>query len=308
MNKPEFNESGLHESGGTRFERVPPHALLFLAIVAIHLGAGVSVRLFPIIGADGTVAMRLLFSAFLLWLFSGIRPSVELLRTACRHWQLLLVFGVCMAAMNYCFYQAIERIPLGVAVAIEISGPLAVSAFTSRKVSHLGWVLLAASGIVLLTPLTGAELDPVGITYALMSGVGWGMFALLSRRVSTSLQGNSGLLIGMTIAAVLMLPVISTVPLDKLLDPTVLFIGLSIAVLSTAIPFTLEFEALKRLSSATYGILVSTEPAVAAAVGAVLLGERIGIRGLCAVACVVIAAIGVSVSDARDKKKNPLKD
>lgn len=288
-------------TGGTQFERVPPHALLFLAIVAIHVGAGASVHLFPVIGADGTVAMRIIFSALLLWLFSGTRASFDLLRSVRMHWQLLLVFGFCMAAMNYFFYQAIERIPLGVAVAIEISGPLTVSAFTSRKASHLGWVALAATGIVLLTPLSGAELDPVGIIYALLSGVGWGMFALLSKRVSTLLKGNDGLVLGMTIAAVLMLPVISRVPLDKLLDPTVLLIGLSVGLLSTAIPFTLEFEALKRLSAATYGILVSTEPAVAAVVGAVLLNERIGLRGVCAVACVVVAAIGLSVCDARDK-------
>lgn len=297
MNNPISNESG-----GSRFDSVPPHALVFLAIIAIQLGAGVSTRLFPAIGADGAVALRIIFSALLLWLFSGTRPGVGLTRSIVRHWQLLLLFGLCIAAMNYCFFKAIERIPLGVAVAIEFSGPLTVSAITSKKFSHLGWVALAALGIVLLTPLSGAEIDPVGIVYAMLSGVGWGMFAFLSKRVSERLQGNTGLLIGMTVAAVLMVPVISTVPADKLLDPMVLFIGLCVGLLSTAIPFTFEFEALKRLSTATYGILVSTEPAVAAIVGAVLLSERIGVRGLCAVACVVIAATGVSVADMRHQR------
>lgn len=296
-----LNNLNSNAPAGIHFERVPPHVLLFLAIIAIHVGAAISVRLFPAIGADGTVAMRIIFSALLLWLLGGTRPSSELLNSVGKHWKLLLLFGLCMAVMNYCFYKAIERIPLGVAVAIEISGPLAGSALTSRKPSQLGWVLLAAFGIVLLTPLSGAKLDSIGILYALFSGVGWGMFAFLSRRVSTKLKGNDGLLIGMTIAALLMLPVISTVPLDNLFDPTVLLIGFCVGLLSTAIPFTLEFEALKRLSSTTYGVLVSTEPAVASVVGAVLLSERIGVRGLMAVVCVVIAAIGITVSDRRSQ-------
>lgn len=272
--------------------------------MVIQLGAGVSTYLFPVIGADGAVAMRLIFSALLLWLFGGTRPGVELLRTVGRHWQILLVYGVCIAAMNYCFFLAIDRIPLGVAVAIELSGPLAVSALTSKKVSQVGWVLLAAAGIVLLTPLSGAELDQMGVFYAMLSGVGWAMFALLSKRVSQRMKGNDGLLIGMTIAALLMLPVISAVPIDKLFDPTVLLIGLCVGLLSTAIPFTLEFEALKRLSATTYGILVSLEPAVAALVGAILLSERIGLRGFSAVGCVVVAAVGLSLSDRRDNRRD----
>jgi len=152
-----------------------------------------------------------------------------------------------MAAMNYCFFKAIERIPLGVAVAIEFSGPLTAAALTSKKFSHLGWVALAAVGIVVLTPLSGAELDPSGVLFAMLSGVGWGFFAVLSRQVSEKVHNNDGLVIGMTIAALLMLPVLSSVP--------------------------------------------------------VLLSERVGARGLIAVVCVVVAAIGVSISDARDTKR-----
>lgn len=277
--------------------------LVLLAIVAIQLGAGVSTRLFPIVGADGAVALRLIFSSILLWVFTKTGSGAQLLAAVRMHWRLLLAFGLCMAAMNYCFFKAIERIPLGVAVAIEFSGPLTVAALTSKRFSHLGWVALAAVGIVVLTPLSGAELDPTGVLFAMMSGVGWGFFAVLSRQVSEKVHNNDGLVIGMTIAALLMLPVLSSVPVDKLLDPYVLLIGLGVGVLSTAIPFTLEFEALKKLSSTTYGILVSTEPAVAAVVGAILLSERIGVRGLLAVVCVVVAAIGISLSDARDKKR-----
>jgi len=271
--------------------------------VAIQLGAGVSTRLFPIVGADGAVALRLIFSSILLWVFTKTSSGALLLIAVRTHWKLLLAFGLCMAAMNYCFFKAIERIPLGVAVAIEFSGPLTAAALTSKKFSHLGWVALAAVGIVVLTPLSGAELDPSGVLFAMLSGVGWGFFAVLSRQVSEKVHNNDGLVIGMTIAALLMLPVLSSVPVDNLLDPYVLLIGFCVGLLSTAIPFTLEFEALKRLPSATYGILVSTEPAVAAVVGAILLSERVGARGLIAVVCVVVAAIGVSISDARDTKR-----
>ena len=298
---PLLNTPESDQSVSARFARVPPHTLVLLAILGVQLGAALSTRLFPVIGADGAVAMRLIFSALLFWLFFGPRLSPDWLRTVGKHWPLLLVFGLCMAAMNYYFYKAIEIIPLGVAVAIEFSGPLAVSALTSRKLSHLGWVALAATGIVLLTPFSGADLNPIGILYASLSGFAWAIFTLLARRVSDRLQGNDGLLIGMTVAALLMVPVLSTVSMENLFNPTVLLLGFSVG-LFTAIPFMLEFEALKRLSSASYGILVSLEPAVAAMVGAVLLSERIGVRGLCAVVCVVVAAIGVSAADARDKK------
>jgi len=145
-------------------------------------------------------------------------------------------------------------------------------------------------------------LDGLGVIFALLSGTGWAVFVILSRRVSGQLEDNDGLVLGMSVAAILMLPFAATISIAELLDPQVLVIGFLVASLSTAIPFTLEFEALKRLSATTYGVLVSTEPAVAALVGAVVLGELIGLRGLLAVAFVVIAALGVTLSDARNNK------
>jgi len=215
---------------------------------------------------------------------------------------MVLLFGICMASMNFFFFKAIDRIPLGVAVALEFIGPLSVSAFYSKRRSHLLWVAIAATGIALLTPITGAKLDGLGVIFALLSGTGWAVFVILSRRVSGQLEDNDGLVLGMSVAAVLMLPFAATISIAELLDPQVLVIGFLVASLSTAIPFTLEFEALKRLSATSYGVLVSTEPAVAALVGAVVLDELIGLRGLLAVACVVIAALGVTLSDARNNK------
>ena len=278
------------------FDSIPPTALVMFAVVAIQLGAAISVSLFPLLGVDGTVAVRIILSACLLLMFSGASIKA-LLKTAKAHWPILVVFGFCIVAMNLFFYEAINRIPLGAAVAIEFIGPLGVAAFNAKRTAHLLWVALAALGVLLLSPLSGAALDTLGIIYALMAGAGWAMFILLATKVGGRISGNDGLAIGMTIAAVIMLPMgLPTVP-TLLSSPWVLLASAGVALLSTTIPFTCEFQALKRLPARAYGILVSMEPAVAALVGAILLAERIGLQGLIAVGCVVAAAIGITLSD-----------
>lgn len=274
---------------------VPPHALVLLAVLAIQLGAGISIQLFEKIGAEATVAIRVILSALILGIVA--RRNLSVLRTTfIQHWKLLLIFGLCVSAMNFCFYKAIERIPLGAAVAIEFAGPLSVAAFTSKKFTQLGWVVLAAIGIVLLSPFTGTDLDSTGVIFALLSGAGWASFIILAKKVSAKVEQNVGLAIGMGIAAITMIPFLLP-QLDQIvLLPKVLLLGFCVALFSTAIPFTLEFEALKRLSSTTYGVLVSTEPVVATVIGALLLNQHIGVQGLIAIACVVVAAIGITVT------------
>lgn len=275
--------------------------MILIAVVAIQLGAAVSTQLFPVIGVEGAVAVRVIFSAVLLWMF--VSKGWKILYGGFKsHWTLLLVFGICMATMNFFFYKAIDRIPLGVAVALEFSGPLTVSAVTSKKLSQLVWVALAAVGILLLTPLSGAALDGWGVLFALCSGLGWALFIPLSRRVSARLENNDGLVIGMTVAAILMIPFAVPIAPTLFANPQVLFIAFAVALLSTAVPFLLEFKALKKISATTYGVLVSTEPAVAALVGVTLLHESIGVRGLTAVACVVTAAIAITISDMRESR------
>ncbi|MEM7406450.1 MAG: EamA family transporter [Pseudomonadota bacterium] len=278
---------------------LPPTLLVILAITAIQVGAAMAVFLFPVLGPEGTVALRIALSALLL-LLATRRQVPALPRLLRAHWRTLVPFGVCCAAMNLCFYLAIDRIPLGAAVALEFIGPLGVAAFNSRRPSQLGWVALAAIGIALLSPFSGVELDPVGIGYALLAGAGWASFIVLAKRVSAALPGNDGLTIGMCIAAAIMLPLAVPV-LPKLIDPTLALMALGVALLSTTIPFTFEFQALKRLPPRTYGVLVSLEPGVATLVGALLLGERIGIQGTAAVLCVVIAAIGMTRSGGTDE-------
>ena len=274
----------------------PPSGLLLLAILSIQLGAGLATHLFPVLGAEGTVAVRIIFSALLLGLAarSRIRTFAQ---TFVGNWGLLLAYGLCVATMNLFFYQAIARIPLGAAVAFEFIGPLGVAVLTSRRLSHFAWVSLAALGIIMLSPLTGADLDTLGILFALLAGVSWAFFIILTRRVGSRVPGNDGLAIGMIIAAISMVPFAVPIVPDLIFAPLILLAAIAVALLSTTIPFTLEFEALKRMSARTYGVLVSVEPAVAAVVGALLLGERIGVQGVIAVLCVVVAAIGITITD-----------
>ncbi|MFK8048025.1 MAG: DMT family transporter [Halioglobus sp.] len=279
-------------------QSVSPTLLVLLSISSIQVGAALATGLFPALGAEGTVAVRILFSALILLLASR-RRLPKLHRQLVRHWPTLLLFGLCIAAMNFFFYKSIAIIPLGTAVAFEFIGPLGVAAVTSRRRSHFAWVFLAAVGIVLLSPLSGASLDTLGIFYALLAGAGWACFIILAARVGKQVPGNDGLIIAMTVAAVAMLPFAAPVSAVLVADPALLLACVGIALISTTLPFMFEFAALKRMPKRNYGVLVSVEPAVAALVGAVLLGERIGTQSMIAVACVVIAAIGISISDAQ---------
>jgi inner membrane transporter RhtA len=252
--------------------------------------------LFPVLGAQGTVAFRIIISALLLWIAARGRVHT-FARTFWQHRGLLLLFGFCMAAMNLFFYLAIERIPLGVAVAFEFIGPLSVATFNSRKLSQFLWIALAAFGILLLSPLSGANLSTTGILFALLAGAGWATFIILVGRVSTAVPGDDGLAISMSVAAVIMLPFALPVSGALFGNPLILLAALAVALLSTTLPFMLEFQALKTLSRRAYGVLVSLEPAVAALVGVVFLNENIGLRGLIAVALVVTAAIGITLGE-----------
>lgn len=280
------------------YRTIPPPGLVLLSIVAIQVGAALAIQLFPALGASGTAAVRIVFSALLLALAARGRVR-GYGRLFVQNWRLLLVFGLCIAAMNFFFYAAIARIPLGVTVAIEFIGPLSVAVLTSRRLSHLAWIVLAALGIALLSPLSGVRLDAMGILYALLAGTGWALFIIVANRVGDRVPGSDGLAIAMAVAAITMIPFVAPIAGTLVSTPLLLVAGVGVALLATTIPFSLEYEALKRLPARTYGVLVSLEPAVAATVGALFLGERIGTLGLIAVACVVVAAIGITFSDGR---------
>jgi inner membrane transporter RhtA len=275
---------------------VPPPALLLVSIVSIQLGAAVAVDLFPVLGPVGTAFLRLAFSAVLL--IAAARHSIAW--SARRHAGALLLYGTILGVMNMSFYGAIARIPLGIAVAIEFVGPLALSAAAWRRGRDFAWIGLAVLGIVLLTPEIGSTLDPLGVALAGATGLCWAAFTVMSQRIGRALPGSSGLAIGMAGAALVVLPVELAAGGLGSLDLGLLVGALAVATLSTAVPLSLEFEALKRMTARTYGILVTMEPAVAAMVGALLLGQAIGLQGLLAVALVTAAALGVTISDRRE--------
>jgi inner membrane transporter RhtA len=272
----------------------PPPALLVVSIVSIQLGAAVAVHLIETLGPIGTTFLRLAFSALLL--LAATRGRIG--PGARRHVWLLLLFGCVIGVMNMCFYGAIARIPLGVAVAIEFIGPLGVAVLTSRRLKDLVWIALAAAGLVLLTPDIGGDLDPLGVALALAAGAGWASFVLISPRVARGV-GSAGLALAMGVAGLVTLPFALAAGGLERLDPWLLAGTLVVAILSTALPLSLEFEALRRMTARAYGIVVTLEPAAAALVGALILGQALPPAGVLAIACVTAAAIGVTLSDRR---------
>ena len=280
---------------------VPPPGLLLISIVSIQLGAAVAVDLFPVLGPVGTAFLRLTFSAALLLV--ATRRSIGW--DVRRHAGSLLLYGAILGVMNLSFYGSISRIPLGIAVAVEFIGPLGLAAVTSRRARDFAWIALAGIGIALLTPEIGRALDPVGVALAGVAGLCWAGFTVMSQRVGRAMPGNAGLAIAMLVAALVVLPVELAVGSLGGLTPGLLAAALAVAILSTAMPLTLEFEALKRMTARTYGILVTMEPVVATVVGALLLSQALGVPAILAVACVTAAALGVTISDRRDTGELP---
>ena len=254
----------------------------------MQCGAAVATTLFDEVGAVGTVMVRLGFAALVLVVIW--RPGLAGLRGP--QARDVLLFGVSLAAMNTSFYLALDRIPLGIAVTLEFVGPLGVAFAAGRSRLDLLWAALAAAGILLLSPLPGSDFDLVGVGLALLAGAFWAAYILLSTRVGRDFAGGGGLALAMVVAAVLVLPAGAIEGGDGLLAPGLLAVGFAVAVLSSAIPYSLELEALRRLPQATFGVLMSLEPAVAAAVGYVGLDQGLAVNEAIAIALVVAASVG----------------
>jgi inner membrane transporter RhtA len=271
----------------------PPTSLVLLSIFSVQLGAAVAKGLFDQLGPGGTVFLRVGFAALVLLLLW--RPSVR--GHARGDYLVAILFGLTLAAMNFTFFQALDRIPLGVAVTLEFVGPLGVAVAGSRRMLDLLWVVLAAAGIVLLAPLDvlgETDLDPVGVALALLAGIFWASSILLTARTGSIFPGGTGLVIALCIGTAVLVPVGIVGGGAALLDPKLLLAGFAVAMLSSAVPYSLELEALRKLPARVFGVLMSLEPAVAALVGFVILGERLGLRALAAVLLVTVAAVGAS--------------
>ena len=283
-------------------DKLPPTLVMLLAIVSVQLGSALATVLFSSIGPAGTAFASALFSAAALTAMSRLRLVGGLLR---RHALLILVFGVVEAAMGLPFFLALERIPLGIASTITFLGPLGLAVATSRRLAHFLWIGIAAVGVALLAPEIGTAvdtggLDPLGLFYAAIAGLAWAAFVPLSKKVGAVFPGNAGLALAMWVSAVLLLPAAA-------FEHSIFAAGfgdiagaLGVSLLGVVLPLVLEFRALQRMSARTYGILVTLEPAVGALVGVLCLGQPAGTRMVIAVACVMLAALGVTLSDRRE--------
>ncbi|MGH3241814.1 MAG: EamA family transporter [Spirillospora sp.] len=275
---------------------VPPPALILLGIISLQVGAGMAKHLFDRLPPSAVVTIRLIAAAIVLGIVTR-----KALRTVLRdHSRSSLAiaagFGLALALMNYSIYQSFARIPLGVAVTIEFLGPLAVSIVASRRPRDVLWVLLAGAGVVMLARGGTADLDPVGIAFALVAGACWAGYIVLTATVGQRFPGSTGLALASIVGSIAILPLGVASAGSALLDPLLLLIGLGVGLLSSVIPYSLELEALRRMPARVFGILMSLEPAVAALVGMTLLGEILTGRQWAAICCVIIACAGATRS------------
>jgi inner membrane transporter RhtA len=260
------------------------------AVASVQFGSAFAKGLFDEIGPAGTVFLRVLFAAVVLMLIWRPRVSGHDRRDLV----LILLFGGALAGMNSAFYAALDRIPLGVAVTFEFVGPLGVALFGSRRPLDLVWVVLAAAGILLLSDFGGTDLDGLGIALALIAGGFWAAYILLAARVGQAFPGGGGLALAMTVAVVPLAPVGIAEAGSDLLILWILAVGFSVAMLSSAIPYTLELEALRRMPAGVFGVLMSLEPALAATAGFIVLGEDLATREVVAILLVVAASAGAA--------------
>lgn len=263
--------------------------LVLGSVISLQFGAAFASQLFGQIGAPGATALRLGIAALMLAVV--VRPKFR---------QETLVLGMTMAGMNGTFYLALDRIPLGVAVTIEFLGPLGLAAVLSRRARDFVWVGLALLGVVVLgvREYTGAKLDLIGVALALLAAVFWAFYVLAGRKLATAGLGTGGLAGASLIAAALTLPYGLSTAGAALFEPKILLLGTLVALLASAIPYTLEIRALKTLQASTFGVVLALEPAAAALAGALMLGQHLSVISLCGIALVITAGVGAALRKA----------
>jgi len=273
-----------------------PVGSLLLGMLSFQCGAALAKQLFPLMGAQGATALRLGLGALILWLLR--QPWRRL--TGRRDWASLWGYGLTLGIMNLCFYMALRTIPLGIAVALEFLGPLAIALFGSRRAWDLLWVGLVIAGLALLLPYREhtQALDPVGVLYALAAAVGWATYILLGRRAGAAF-GNDAVALGSAIGALVVVPVGVMHAGSALFSLATLPLAIGVAVLSSALPYSLEMHALTRLPVRTVGILVSIEPAMGAVLGLMFLDEHLNAFQWLAIGAIIAASIGAVLSARR---------
>ena len=274
---------------------LPPVPAVLLSIISVQCGAAIAKTLFPAIGAAGTASIRIGISAIILLL--AYRPNLKQITTS--QWKIVVPYGLALGAMNLIFYLAIERIPIGLAVTLEFIGPLLVAIIGSKRLIDYCWVLLAAMGIILIAPWSNDRIDLLGVIFALLAGALWAAYIVLGGKISKIMNGGQAVSTGMLFAAILILPFGLLENGLANLTPKFLGMGVALALLSSAIPFTLEMKALGQLPPRTFSILMSLEPAAAAICAFIFLQESLSFYEILAVVCVVIASAGSTLTAKR---------
>jgi inner membrane transporter RhtA len=274
----------------SRNSRTPAVGLVLAAACSVQGGAAVAKSLFATLGPPGVVFLRLLFGSIALWAIA--RP--ELRGRTRRDLRLVVALGVVLVSMNLTFWESLERLPLGVAVTVEFLGPLAIAVIGSRRALDLVWVAAAAGGVALLADSGGHTVTTLGLVLAATAGLFWALYILLGVRVGRAFTGATGLAPAMALGAILVAPwgIISAG--HHLRDPQLVGAGVGVGLLSSALPWSLEIEAMRRLPSYVFGIVLSLEPAIAALAGFVFLHEHLRARAWIAIALVVAASAGAA--------------
>lgn len=270
-----------------------PVALLLIAMASIQSGASLAKSMFPVVGAQGTTTLRLIFASLIMLIL--LRPwraklTAQSLRT-------VIVYGMALGGMNFLFYMSLRTVPLGIAVALEFTGPLAVAIYTSRKAIDFLWIALAVIGLLLLIPTgaTNTGIDPTGAGYALGAGICWALYILFGQKAGAD-NGVQTAALGVMIAALFVSPIGIVHAGAALLTPSLIPVAIGVAILSTALPYTLEMVSLTRMPARTFGTLMSIEPAFGALSGLIFLQEHLSLAQWTAITCIILASVGATLT------------
>lgn len=274
---------------------IPPLPAVLLSIISVQAGAAIAKGLFPALGATGTASVRIGLSAIIL--VGAYRPNFK--RFTAKQWKAVIPYGISLGLMNVIFYMAIERIPLGLGVTLEFIGPLLLAVSGSKRILDFFWVFLAAIGIAFIAPWNEKGIDLIGASLALLAGGFWAGYILLGGRIAKIMDGEQAVAVGMIFAAIVVVPFgFGSGGLSNF-TPIMILSGGALALLSSAIPFTLEIGALKKLPARTFSILMSLEPAAAALFGLVFLKEHLTLHQWLAVTFVIIASLGATLTKGK---------
>lgn len=276
-----------------------PVGLLLIAMASIQSGASLAKSMFPVVGAQGTTTLRLIFASVIMLLL--LRPwraklTAKSLRT-------VVIYGMALGGMNFLFYMSLRTVPLGIAVALEFTGPLAVAIYASRRAVDFLWIGLAITGLILLIPMGEATsgIDLTGAAYALGAGVCWALYILFGQKAGGD-NGVQTAALGVMIAALFVAPIGIVHAGTALLTPGLIPVAIGVAILSTALPYTLEMVALTRLPARTFGTLMSIEPAFGALSGLFFLHEHLSLAQWLAITCIILASVGATLTMRNQSK------